>query len=89
VGHSPPSLRHQICAYFACQADPVTSFAGAQAVAKLLGDRATLVEQLGVGHVSIAQISSCTLGIVANFVLNSKVSSSFSQLYVCFLILVM
>ena len=35
---------------FACQADPVTSFAGAQAAAKLLGDRATLVEQLGVGQ---------------------------------------
>ena len=68
---------------FACQADPVTSFAGAQAAAKLLGDRATLVEQLGVGHVSFAQISSCTLGIVVNFVLNSKVSSSFhSCMYV-------
>jgi len=45
----------------------------AQGAAKMLGDHATLVEQLGVGHVSIAQFSSCTLGIVANYVKNSKV----------------
>ena len=61
---------------FCHQADPITPFASAQAAAKLIGNRATLVEQLGVGHVSVAQFSSCTLGIVANYVLASKVSSS-------------
>lgn len=63
---------------FACQADPTTPFVSAQAAAKLLGSHATLVEQLGVGHVSVAQFSSCTLGIIANYVLTSKVGSRFS-----------
>ena len=72
-----------------CQADPLTPFANAQAAAKMLGNRAALVEQLGVGHVSLAQFSSCTLGIVAKFVMNSQVSFPFSQLHGCFLILVM
>lgn len=71
-----------------CQVDPLTPFMSAQLAAKLLGNHSALVEQLGVGHVSVAQSSSCTLGIVANFVLTSTVSSSFSQFYVCFLILV-
>jgi len=61
----------------------------AQGAAKMLGDHATLVEQLGVGHVSIAQFSSCTLGIIANYVKNSKVCPSLSQPQVCFLILAM
>ena len=60
---------------FACQADPTTPFVNAQAAAKLLGSQATLLEQLGVEHCSIAQFSSCTHGIVANFVMTSKVSS--------------
>ena len=45
----------------------------------MIGDRAVLIEQLGVGHVSFAQPSSCTMGIVANFVVNNQVSSLFSQ----------
>ena len=52
----------------------------------MIGNRAVLVEQLGVGHVSFAQPSSCTMGIVANFLVNSQVSSLFSQLHGCFLI---
>jgi len=71
------------------QADPITPFVSAQAAARMLGDRATLVEQLGVGHVSIAQFSSCTMGIVANYVLTSKVCPSHSQPQVSFLILAM
>ena len=73
---------------FFCQADPVTPFVSAQVAAEMLGNHSTLVEQLGVGHVSLAQFSSCTLGIVANFVMNSEVSSPFSRLHGCFLILV-
>ena len=53
----------------------------------MIGDRAVLIEQLGVGHVSFAQPSSCTMGIVANFVVNNQVSSLFSRLHGCFLIL--
>jgi hypothetical protein len=60
-------------------ADPTTSFVSAQSTAKLLGDRATLVEQLGVGHTSVAQYSTCTLGIVINFVTASKVGPSLSR----------
>ena len=62
---------------------------GAQSAANLLGNHATLVEQLGVGHVSVAQFSSCTLGIVVNFVVNSTVCSWSSQLQARFLILAM
>ncbi|KAF9646745.1 alpha/beta-hydrolase [Thelephora ganbajun] len=53
-------------------ADPITPFVSAQAAANLLGKHATLVEQLGVGHVSIAQFSLCTLSTIANYVLASK-----------------
>ena len=65
---------------FVSQADPTTSFESAQSTAKLLGDRATLIEQLGVGHTSVAQHANCTLGIIINFVLASKVGSSLSRL---------
>ena len=60
---------------FVSQADPTTSFESAQSAAKLLGDRATLIEQLDVGHTSVVQYSTCTLGIIVNFVLASKVFS--------------
>ena len=88
MGHPPPSLVVRLVLIFIRQADPVTPFVSAQVATKMLGDRATLVEQLGVGHVSLVQFSPCTLGIVANFVMNSEVSSPFSQLNGCFLILV-
>ena len=71
------------------QADPTTPFVGAQSAANMLGNRATLVEQLGVGHVSIVQFSPCTLGIAANFVMNSTVCSSSSHPQTRFLILAM
>ena len=55
------------------QADPVTPLAGAQHAATLLGDDSFLVEQLGFGHTSLAQVSSCTVGVVANYFENSTV----------------
>jgi pimeloyl-ACP methyl ester carboxylesterase len=53
-------------------ADPRTAFSGAQNAATLLGGRATLVEQLGVGHTSLAEVSKCTLNIIATYVVDSK-----------------
>lgn len=41
--------------------------------ANLLGDNTFLLEQLGFGHTSIAQFSSCTLGIMINYFVNSTV----------------
>lgn len=55
------------------QADPITPFRSAQKVANLFGDDAFLVEQLGFGHTSFAQGSSCTLGVVVNYFANSTV----------------
>jgi hypothetical protein len=53
--------------------DPITPFASAQHAATLLGDNAFLVEQLGFGHSSLAQVSSCTVGVVAAYIENSTV----------------
>ena len=80
VRPSPSSPHRRASFNFVSQADPVTAFASAQTTAKLLGDLATLIEQIGVGHTSLAQFSTCTLGIIANFVLASKVGSSLSTL---------
>ena len=44
-------------------------------MANLLGDSAFLIEQLGFGHTSIFQPSSCTIGIMANYFINSVVST--------------
>lgn len=49
------------------KADPATPFLDASRVAGWLGDSATLVEQDGFGHLSLAQKSSCTQKIVTNF----------------------
>ena len=56
------------------QADPITPFASAQKTAELLGDNAFLVHQLGFGHTSLAQTSSCTLSVMINYIANSTVS---------------
>ena len=55
------------------QADPATPFSSAQHAANLLGDNAYLVEQLGFGHSSLAQVSSCTYAVLADYLLNSTV----------------
>lgn len=52
-------------------ADPITPFASAQKTANLLGDNGFLVEQLGFGHTSLAQSSSCTLGVMLRYFANS------------------
>jgi hypothetical protein len=49
------------------KADPATPFLDASRVAGWLGDSATLVEQDGFGHLSLAQKSSCTQSIISNF----------------------
>ena len=52
------------------KADPATPFMDASLVAGWLGDSATLVEQDGVGHLSLAQKSTCTRNIISNFFIN-------------------
>ena len=43
----------------------------------MFGDNAFLVEQLGFGHTSIAQSSSCTIGVMINYLVNTTVRVSF------------
>ena len=52
------------------KADPATPFLDASLVAGWLGDSATLVEQDGYGHLSLAQKSTCTQNIISNFFIN-------------------
>lgn len=52
------------------KADPATPFLDASLVAGWLGDSATLVEQDGYGHLSVAQKSTCTQNIISNFFIN-------------------
>jgi hypothetical protein len=49
------------------KADPITPFAGAKAVAEMLGLSAILVEQDGFGHTSTAEHSDCTTSIIQKF----------------------
>ncbi|KAL1674268.1 Alpha/Beta hydrolase protein [Schizophyllum commune] len=48
-------------------ADPITPFKNAQLMADLLGDSAILVRQDGFGHTSLAEQSSCTIGIINKY----------------------
>jgi len=52
--------------------DPITPFVSALNTAELIGDLATVVEQNGVGHTSAAQLSTCTLTIIANYLVNNE-----------------
>lgn len=52
------------------KADPATPFLDASFVAGWVGDSATLVEQDGYGHLSIAQKSTCTRNIISKFFIN-------------------
>ncbi|KAL1725876.1 Alpha/Beta hydrolase protein [Schizophyllum commune] len=47
--------------------DNITPFQNAQLMADLLGDSAVLLEQVGYGHSSLAEQSTCTIGIVAEY----------------------
>jgi len=71
-------------------ADPVTPVKNARSVAELLGDQAVMVEQLGFGHTTLAQLSNCTDRIVADHIMRGvlpreketkcKVDSQFGRL---------
>ncbi|KAL1660733.1 Alpha/Beta hydrolase protein [Schizophyllum commune] len=52
--------------------DSATPFQNAQLMADLLGDSAVLLEQVGYGHSSLAEQSSCTIGIVAEYFTNGS-----------------
>jgi len=86
----PQKLRNQILV-IGNTADPVTPLASAKFVAELFGDQAVLVEQLGFGHTTLAEFSSCTYRILADHVMRGilpqeetgcKVDSSFGPLSV-------
>ncbi|KAL1709294.1 Alpha/Beta hydrolase protein [Schizophyllum commune] len=53
-------------------ADPVTPFENAQLMADLLGDSAVLIKQNGFGHASLAEKSSCTIGLVSRYFQEGK-----------------
>lgn len=57
------------------QADPITPFKNAQLMADLLGDSAVLVRQDGLGHTSLAEQSSCTIGIIYKYFTEGSVSN--------------
>jgi len=69
----PQKLRNQILV-MSTTADPVTPIASARFVAELLGDQTVLVEQLGFGHSTLAEFSSCTDRIVADHIMHGIVS---------------
>ena len=52
------------------KADPAAPFLDASMVAGWLGNSATLVEQDGFGHLTLAQKSTCTRNIISNFFVN-------------------
>lgn len=56
------------------QTDPITPFASARKTANMFGDNAFLLEQLGFGHSTLAQVSACTVGVVNNYFAKSEVS---------------
>ncbi|KAG9086976.1 hypothetical protein FRC06_002791, partial [Ceratobasidium sp. 370] len=58
------------------EADPITPFRSAKAVADALGDSATLVEQDDYGHASLAMHSDCTFKILENYFLNNQLPSA-------------
>jgi len=68
-----PPFRHQKLRnkilILANTADPITPIVSARLVVKLLGDQAVMVEQLGFGHTTLAEYSSCTEKIVADYVM--------------------
>jgi pimeloyl-ACP methyl ester carboxylesterase len=57
-------------------ADPRTPFLGAQNAATLLGNYSTLVEHLGSGHTSLAETSTCTRTLIANYLLSSRLPTA-------------
>ncbi|KAG9124179.1 hypothetical protein FRC07_012564 [Ceratobasidium sp. 392] len=58
------------------EADPITPYRSAKAVADALGDSATLVEQDDYGHCSLAMHSDCTFSILADYFINNKLPTA-------------
>ena len=77
----PQKLRGQVLV-MGNTADPITPLMSARLVAGLLGDQAALVEQLGFGHTTLAESSSCTDKIVADHIVRGIVSP-FSSRNLC------
>jgi len=59
--------------------DPITPYANAKNTAAMLGDNAYLVEQLGSGHTSLAQYSSCTVGVMLKYLSSSTLPAQRSS----------
>ena len=57
-------------------ADPGAPLVSAKFVVGLLADQAVLVEQLGFGHTSLAELSRCTQKIVTDYIMQGVVSHS-------------
>ncbi|KAI0807372.1 TAP-like protein-domain-containing protein [Fomes fomentarius] len=53
--------------------DPITTLAGAQVVAGLLGDSAVLVQLNGFGHTTVAETSNCMNAIIFGYMVNGTV----------------
>ncbi|KAG9092827.1 hypothetical protein FS749_015411 [Ceratobasidium sp. UAMH 11750] len=58
------------------EADPITPFRSAKAVADALGESAILVEQDDYGHASLAMHSDCTFKILENYFLNNQLPTT-------------
>jgi len=53
--------------------DPATPIASARRLLTAMGDNAVLLEQRSFGHCSISAVSSCTWGVVLDYLLEEKV----------------
>ncbi|KAG9124180.1 hypothetical protein FRC07_012565 [Ceratobasidium sp. 392] len=71
-----PSASRRERIFVGNEADPVTPFRSAKAVADALGDSAILVEQDDYGHLSLAMHSECTLNILGDYFLNNKLPTT-------------
>jgi pimeloyl-ACP methyl ester carboxylesterase len=72
--YTPKELAHPVL-LIGNTADPITPYANAQNTAALLGDNAYLLEQVGFGHSSVAQASTCTMGVMLNYLSSSTLPS--------------
>ncbi|KIJ35882.1 hypothetical protein M422DRAFT_261837 [Sphaerobolus stellatus SS14] len=56
--------------------DPKTPFQNAKKIADMLGPSAGLLEQDGFGHTSLAEVSECTLGVIATYLVTGQLPES-------------
>ncbi|KAG8744376.1 hypothetical protein FRC10_010263 [Ceratobasidium sp. 414] len=78
IGKSPSHLSNPVLTdgHAGNEADPITPFRSAKAVADALGESAVLVEQDDYGHASLAMHSDCTFKILENYFLNNQLPST-------------